>query len=177
MKKKLKIIGTIIAFIICFPMHFIYSNFPNFITSIFFPVNESIWEHMKILFGSIMFVGIIQKIIIILKKENINNICFSNFVGALSSIPIFLLLFLPIYFIIGENMIITIIIMFISIIISQYISYLIINKPDLKLENKTVIFVIIVYIIFTILTYFPLKNDIFIDSTSNTSGINQSEKK
>lgn len=169
--KTLKIIGTIIALILPFPLHFLYDLMPNFITSIFLPVNESIWEHMKILFGSIMISSIIQKLIALYKKEKINNICFSNFIAALSSIPIFLILFLPVYYIIGENMIVTIIIMFISIIISEIMSYKIIHMKNFNLENKTIIFVIFVYIIFGLLTYYPLKIDLFLDTQTNTYGI------
>ena len=169
--KKLKIIGTIIALVLPFLLHFLYDLIPSFITSIFLPVNESIWEHMKILFGSIILSGVIQKIIAIIKNEKINNICFSNFIAAIFSIPVFLILFLPVYSIIGENMIITIIIMFITIILSEILSYKIINMNDFKLENKTIIFVIIVYIIFGILTYNPIKIDLFKDSTNNTYGI------
>ena len=96
--RKLKIIGVVVAFFLCFPFHFIYDRFPSFVTSIFAPVNESIWEHMKILFGSIILSGVIQKIIVVSKRLEFNNICFSNFVGAISSIPIFLIIFLPIYY-------------------------------------------------------------------------------
>ena len=170
-KKKLKIIGTILAFLLCFPMHFVYDLFPNFFTSIFFPVNESIWEHMKILFGSIIISGIIQKIIVLIKKEKINNICFSNFIAALVSIPIFLIMFLPIYYFINENFIITIIIMLLSIIFSEFISYIIINKKDLNKEKTTIYLVIIVYIIFAIFTYYPLRTNLFIDPITETYGI------
>ena len=128
---------------------------------------------MKILFTSIILSGVIQKIIVILKKEKINNICFSNFIGAISSIPIFLVMFLPIYYIIGENMIVAITIMLLSIIIAEIISYIIMNKEDFKFENKTIFFVITVYIIFTILTYYPLEIDLFMDPKTHTYGINK----
>lgn len=172
-KKFLKILGVIIAFLLCFPLHFLYDKIPCFLTSIIAPVNESIFEHMKILFSSIILSGIIQKIIVIIRKEKINNICFSNFIGAISSIPIFLIMFSPIYISIGENLIITIILMLITIIISEIISYKIINKKDLKFENKTIFFVLIIYILFGIFTYFPLKNDFFKDPTNSTYGINK----
>ena len=68
-------------------------------------------------------------------------------------------------------MIITIIIMFIAIILSEILSYKIINMNDFKLENKTIIFVIIVYIIFGFLTYNPIKIDLFKDPTTDTYGI------
>lgn len=170
-KKKLKILSVIIAFGICFPLHFLYDKFPGFLTSIFAPVNASIWEHMKILFGSIILTGVIQKIITIIKKEKINNVCISNFIGALSSIPIYLIMFLPIYYTIGENMIVAISIMLITIIIAEYISYKLMNKEEFKLEHITVLFVIIVYVIFAILTYYPIKNNLFINPETSTYGI------
>lgn len=169
--KKIKIISILIAFALCFPLHFLYDKFPNFITSIFAPVNESIWEHMKILFGSIILTGVIQKIYMIIKKEKINNICFSNLIGALLSIPIYLLIFLPIYSIIGESMVLAISVMLIAIIIAEFISYKIMLVKDLKLEKITIIFVILTYAIFTLLTYYPVKNNLFIDKKTSTYGI------
>ena len=169
--RKLKIIGVVVAFFLCFPFHFIYDRFPSFVTSIFAPVNESIWEHMKILFGSIILSGVIQKIIVASKRLEFNNICFSNFVGAISSIPIFLIIFLPIYYNFGHNLVITIIIMFITIVISEYIAYKIMMMRNLYQENKTILYVVIVYIIFTILTYFPINNNLFIDPITGILGI------
>ncbi|MBQ4634507.1 MAG: hypothetical protein IJB71_04085 [Bacilli bacterium] len=175
-KKKLKIIGAIIAFALCFPLHFLYEKFPNFITSILAPVNQSIWEHMKILFGSIILAGVIQKIIIIVKNEKMNNVCFSNFVGAITSIPIFLIIYLPLYYLIGENMIISISVMLITIIIAEIISYIIMEKRQLNLEKLTIFLVIFVYIIFTILTYYPLKIELFKDPETLEYGINKASE-
>lgn len=169
--KKLKVLGLFVAFGLCFPLHSLYEIIPNFFTSIFLPVNESIWEHMKILFGSIILSSIIQKLIVIFKKKEYKNICFSNFIAALFSIPIFLIMFLPVYAIIGENMVVTIGIMFIALAIAEYISYIIMLKKDLNLENTTIFFVIGVYIIFGLLTYFPLEFNIFMDPKTQQYGI------
>lgn len=169
--KKLKILGIIVAFGLCFPLHFLYEKFPNFVTSILSPVNESIWEHMKLLFGSIILSGVIQKIIMLIRKGKINNICFSNFVAAISSIPIFLIMYLPIYYFIGSKTVINIVVMLIAIILAEIISYKIMNKKDFKLENITIFFAIGIYIIFGILTYYPLKTDLFIDPTTSNYGI------
>ena len=171
MLKRLKILGFVLAFLFCFPLHFVYDKFPSFFTSIFAPVNESIWEHMKILFGSIILSGVIQKIIVIRNKFDFNNICFSNFVAGIFSIPIFLIIFLPIYYLFGHNLSLTIIIMFITIGIAEYISYLIIKCKDFNLENKTILFVILVYILFLLLTYFPFNFDLFIDPITGISGV------
>ena len=37
---------------------------PSTLTAIFFPVNESIWEHMKLLFSAVIMYGIIDYIIL-----------------------------------------------------------------------------------------------------------------
>lgn len=169
--KVLKLIGIIVAFLLCFPLHFLYDKIPCFLTSVIAPVNESIAEHMKILFGSVLVAGVVQKIIVKTKKLNINNVCISNFTAALLSIPIFLVMYLPIYKAIGENFIVTIIIMFVTIVIVEIISYFIMKKEDLKLENMAIIFVITIYIIFGILTYFPPQNELFLDPINLTYGI------
>lgn len=153
-KKKLKILGTIIAFIFCFVFYYLYSEFPCFLTSIFSPVNKDNWEYTKILFSSIIFSGVTQKITVFIKKIKINNICFSNFVGAISSIPIFIILFLLFYNLIKININIIFYLMFITIIIAEIISYIIMGKKDLKLENKTIFFVIFTYVIYLLVTYF-----------------------
>ncbi len=171
MIKKIKIIGTLIAISLTFPLHFLYEKIPNIITSIIAPVNESIFEHMKILFTAILLSGIIQKIYIKHKKLNINNVCISNFLAAISSIFIFLIMFLPYYYLFGKNFIITIIMMIISIILSEVIAYRIILKKDLKLENKTIIFTIIIYCIFAYLTFNPPHINFFIDPLTNLYGI------
>lgn len=55
-----RIIACIGTVILAFIFHFSYDLIPNFITSILFPVNESIWEHMKLLYTSILVYGIID---------------------------------------------------------------------------------------------------------------------
>ena len=169
---KIKIISLINIFILSFICHFMYEKFPNFLFSIIFPVNESIWEHMKILFTSVMLSSILE--IILLKKNNIsaNNYIFSLFVEGIMSIIIFLVIFLPVYGIIGENFVVTILIMLITYIISSFISYKIMIANNYPSLNKISIFLIIlVYIIFAILTFYPIHTPLFYDTLNNYYGI------
>ena len=127
---------------------------------------------MKILFGSILFSGVIQKIIVKVKHLNYKNVCISNVIASISSIPIFLIFYLPIYSLIGEKLLITILLMLVTIIISQLITISIINmKKDLKLENASILFIIIIYLILAYLTYNPLKYELFKDPINNIYGI------
>lgn len=170
---KVKIISIIGTFLLCFITHYIYSIFPNTLFSIFFPVNESIWEHMKMIFTSILLFGIIEYIFLKKFKINHNNYLFSKFIEAFISIPIYLIIFLPIYYKIGENMIIIFIIMIITFIIVEYIGYKIIKMNNLKYINYiSIILIIISYIIFGYLTYHPIKNHLFLDTSKEKYGIN-----
>ncbi len=171
--KKIKFISVIGAFLLCFLTHFIYDKMPNTLFSIFFPVNESIWEHMKMLFTTILLFGIIEYILIIKFNIKVNNYLFSLFIAAICSVPIYLIIFMPIYNRIGENMPIIFIIMIITFIICNFISYKIMNLNKFKYINLiSIILIIISYVIFGYLTYNPIKNSLFFDTALEKYGIN-----
>ena len=171
--KRSRIISSIGIFLLCFLFHFIYHWLPSTLTAIFFPVNESIWEHMKLLFSAVIMYGIIDYIILQKFKIKYNNFFTSLFVSALAIIPIYLIIFLPIYYKTGENMIIAITIMAISIIISQIISYYILKQEHLdKLNIISLILIIVSYIVFAYLTYYPIKNELFFDTQEEKYGLN-----
>lgn len=170
---KSKVISTITIFALCFAFHFVYDVLPSPITAIFFPVNESIWEHIKMLFSAIIFNGLIDYFI--MKKFDIefNNFFLSLFISAFSSIPIFLMIYLPIYYKIGAPMVLNIASLFITIVITQVISFNVQNKNNIKSFNTVSIGLIIVsYIIFGYLTYNPIENDLFFDPMDEVYGLN-----
>lgn len=171
--KRIKIISVIGIFLLCFLTHFIYNLLPNTLFSIFFPVNESIWEHMKMLFSTILLFSIIEYFLI--KKFNIkvNNFLFSKFIEAIISIPIYLVMFLPFYYRFGENMIVIFIMMLITFIIVEFIGYKIMDYKQINNSSIiAIILIIISYIIFGYLTYNPLKNHLFLDTEEEKYGIN-----
>ena len=169
-----KVISTISIIILSFLFHNLYKWVPNNLFAIFFPVNESIFEHMKILFSGICFYSIFEYIILTKNKIKFNNFLFSTFITAILSIIIYLTFFLPVYNIFGENLIFSITLMIIVIIINQIISYYILKSSKIKNVNfLSFILIIITYIIFGYLTYHPLHNYLFIDKSNNTYGINQ----
>ncbi len=61
--KKILLVGLAVTVLVSFPIHFMYNWFPNVLSSIFFPVNESIWEHMKILYTSLLIGGITEGVL------------------------------------------------------------------------------------------------------------------
>lgn len=170
--KKLKILIVIIAFLLSFPIHFVHDIFPSFFTSIFAPVNESIWEHMKIIYTSILLSSIIEYFIY--KKKNIptNNFIISIPISAVVGIVFYLVIYLIIDIFIPHNFFVAIVIMFITYIISNIVSYFILNKKKIPNQKELGISLILIsYIIFTHLTYYPPKTYLFIDQITNTYGL------
>ena len=72
--KKIKILIVFILFGLSFLIHFSYEWIPSFITSVFSPVNESIWEHMKIIFTSTIISAIIEYFIYRNRHIEFNNL-------------------------------------------------------------------------------------------------------
>lgn len=172
--KTIKLIAILNIFLISFPAHFFYNFFPNTITSILFPVNESIFEHMKIIFTSTLIYGLIDYILLKLNNINFNNFLFQLFYTSFISIPIFLIIYLPIRFLIGEYLIITLLLLFITYLISQIISYYLLTTKSMPFLNiLSIPLVIIIYSIFTYLTYNPPKNYLFYDTQTNSYGISK----
>lgn len=171
--KKIKILAVIGIFILSLLSHFAYEIFPNIIFSFIFPVNESIWEHMKILFTSTLLYGIIDYLL--LKKYNIkyNNFNFQLYFTSLIGIPIYLVIYLPLYNLLGESPFISISLLLIVYIITQIVSYNILKEKELKILNIITIPVILLsYLGFIYLTYNPPHTYIFYDITEDKYSIN-----
>ena len=67
--KKIKIINVFFLFFLSFLWHFAYDLIPCKLTALFFPVNESIWEHMKIIYGVLIIGSLLEWFLC--KKNNI----------------------------------------------------------------------------------------------------------
>ncbi len=174
--KNIKLISIFGIFLISFIVHFVYSLFPNVLFSIFFPVNESIWEHMKMISTSIILYGIIDYILIKKNKIVVNNFKSQLFFTSFIAVFIYLIIYLPIYSLIGEKLIISILLLFIVYAIISYISYMMLSSPSYNVFNfLSVYLIIIMYFIYTYLSYFPIHNYIFYDTSENKYGINEYE--
>lgn len=172
MLKKTRIYAVIGIFIISFISHYVFELYPNILVSIFFPVNESIWEHTKILFTSILIYQAIDKIILNKHEIKYNNFYLQSFITAIISIPIYLAIYLPLYHLIGENLFISILIMLITYIIIEIISYYLLKQKEYNIPNYIITtLIILTYIIFIYLTYNPPQNYIFYDIKNQSYSI------
>lgn len=171
MKKSFILINSLLTFIISFFIHGIYEWIPSIITTIF-PVNESIYEHMKLIFLSPLISSSIMYFIYQKKEITYANFFFAFFVSSLFNIIIFYLLYLPIYYDIGENLVVTLIVYFITILLSQWVNYLLIHeRENKKLNFLGLILTILTFIIMNYFTWNPLNDNFFLDPITNTYGI------
>ena len=169
--KKLKIINVVIFFALSFLWHFVYDLIPNFVTAIFFPVNESIWEHMKIIFGVIIFGSLISLILMEKFKIKYNNFYVEIIIKAILGVIFYLAIFIPLYNIFGENMFISITLMLITYIVMEFIGYKILLLDELNIKILPIILIILSYILFALLTFYPPHYSIFFDETKLIYGI------
>lgn len=145
--------------------HFLYDwTGNNRIVGLFTPINESIWEHMKLLF----FPMLIYSLIMILKFRRkysciTSALCFGILTGALL-IPLF---YYAYTYILGNNVFMMDISIFIlSIVIAFGLSYKL--TLSRRLESYTSILgmlVSVLFVCFLVFTYRPPEAAIFQDPT------------
>lgn len=150
--------------------HFFYdwSNY-NIVVGIFFPANESVWEHLKLaLLPTIVcfFAGY--------KFINKNNFYIAMFLILL--IPmVFIIAFFYLYVaIVGKEILfLDISIYFISVCISWYTCYNILNLPSYshKYTALSIIGIILILIAYLLFTLYPPFFTLFKDYNSNSFGL------
>ena len=165
--KKLKIISVIGIFLLSFIVHYGYEILPSFITSIFFPINESLFEHMKLITTCYLIWGLIEYKLL----NNKINFKSNLIISIILNIIIFLIIFYPIYLNFDHNLIVTLFIYLISIIITQIISYYILRYDKEIFLNKYFFFIIgLIILINIIFTYYPINCNFFIDYMNKKIG-------
>lgn len=174
--KKIKIIGVFIIMSLSVLSHFMYEWSNNFIFSILFPVNESIWEHMKLLVTPVLIYALAEYFIYKKKSIKYNNFSLSYGISIIIGIISYLTIYLPIDHFFGHNMIVSITLLFLCYILISYISYLILNAKAIK-YSKTIgaLLIILTYFIFYYLTYYPVHSYMFYDTKNKIYGIKKED--
>lgn len=169
--KKIKIINVVFLFLLSFLWHFMYDWFPNNIFALVFPVNESIWEHMKIIYYCLLLGSVLE--FYLCKKNNIkiNNFYIEAMVKSLLGVIFYLIIFIPLYLWLGESMIISIGLMLVTYVFMEFIGYKILTSEELNINILPVIIIVLGCIMFVILTFYPLHNFLFFDEVKFGYGI------
>ena len=149
---KYEIFSTILIFILGVLFHFIYEwTNNNIFVGIISPVNESIWEHLKLIYIPMVISIILNQIFIKDKKEN--YICAKTkgiFVGMA-----FIVIFYYTYSgIIGKNIdMLNILSFFIATIIAEYYSYKNILKNISCNKILSILLLVMIFLLFVIFNF------------------------
>lgn len=168
---KFEIFSIISIFILGTLLHFTFewSN-QNALIGNFSAVNESTWEHLKLLFFPMLITTIIGYFY--LRKSTPSFLC-ARVYAIISSIIFTIVFFYTYTGILGTNIaILNIATFYIATIIGEYISYKIMLS-DFNRDNKTsLIILFLLFICFIIFTYFPPKIGLFEDPLTSISNKN-----
>ena len=161
--------AQIIVIIICLflgtLLHFTYEwSGENSFVGIFSAVNESIWEHLKLVFYPMLLMAIIEYFYV---QKITNNYLEAKTIGIFSAMSFIVVTFYTYTGIVGTNFsLINILIFIISIILGEWIAYKFMTREDesTTLSKILSIAILVFFIIcFTVFTYNPPVANIFRD--------------
>ena len=172
---KIELIVTILELILGTLLHFIYEwSGNNVIIASFSAVNESVWEHLKLVFYPMLILGLIEYYFV---KNIANNYIEAKAIGTFTAISFIVISFFTYTGIIGTNFfIIDILIFIISIILGEWTSYkLMKRKNESTIQTKILAGGILIFLLscFIILTYVTPQVNLFRDFTNGTYGITE----
>ena len=168
------ILATIALGTLC---HFVYQlSGDNFIVGMIAPINESVWEHLKIVFFPFIIIGLLAYTKI---KPNKSNYWTGQLVGSLAGMLIVFFGFYLYSSIIGESLIIDILLYYVSIIIAMFVAWWIVihTKRIKRLEAISIIGLVLVSVILIYLTISPPSLSPFIEESSGLYGIYKNQSK
>lgn len=155
-------------------LHFTYElSGENSIIASFSAVNESVWEHLKLLFFPMLLTTIIGYFYI---GKNVPNFLCSKMIGIITAMLFTVIFFYTYSGILGNNIaIIDISLFFVATILGEYVAYKLMNST-FKCNTKIAIFaLILIGICFLTFTYSAPKIGIFKDPITKTYGIVKNE--
>lgn len=156
-------------------LHFTYQwSGENLIVASFSAVNESVWEHLKLVFYPMLLMAIIEYFVV---KKIANNYIEAKTIGIFSSISFIVVSFFTYTGIIGTNfLLIDILIFIISIVLGEWISYkLMKRKNESTKQSKILASIIIIFLLicFITCTYYTPEVNFFRDFTTGVYGIDK----
>lgn len=172
-KKKIKnyqIFSVIFTFILGSLLHFTYKlSGENLLIASFSAINESVWEHLKLLYFPMLLTTIIGYYYI---GKDIPNFLCSKALGIITSMVFIVIFFYTYSGILGKSIsFIDISSFFIAVILGEYLTYKLITCK-FKCNSRISIFILVVlFFCFIFFTFFTPNIGIFKDPITGQYGI------
>lgn len=153
-------------------LHFLFDwTSGNFSVSFFSAINESVWEHLKLLFFPMLITTIIGFVFL---RPNYPNFLFAQAISILASLAFIIIFFYTYTGIIGEHIpLLDIGSFFFAIFIALFIFNKLIYKEHIFTGSGFIAFLCIftLCVSFIVFTYFTPHIPLFKDTTDNTYGV------
>ena len=166
-------IGVAIGGIILAPLlHFLYHwTGENGFIAAFSATNESVWEHLKLVFFPMLVLGIVEYFFV---KDKVNNYIEAKVIGIFATISFVVVVFYTYTGMLGTNFFLFDILIFIaSILLGEWIAYQFFLRPEETTTlSKVLSFVIFGLLLFSFIfaTYFPTEVNFFRDKITGEYG-------
>lgn len=172
--KKWRFAGIITIISLGFLLHYVYPwTDASKIVGLFVPVNESVWEHLKLGYWSVVLFSIAEYLQL---KNSVNNYYLAKLIGVLTLEITILLIFYGYTFIAGENIFLMDISSYVmGVVVCQHLTY---NLFQLKqfpkfFDRISPVAFIAIGILFGVTTCYPPHAVIFMDNSTKTFGISK----
>lgn len=170
---KSEIIGVLFCLVLGTLLHFAYQwSGKNLFVASFSAVNESVWEHLKLVFYPMLFMAIIEYFFV---KKIVNNYIEAKTIGIFMAMSFVIVSFFTYTGIIGTHfLILDILIFIISIILGEWIAYrLMKRKNESTIQSKILASFITVFLLicFIVCTYVTPTVNLFRDFETGIYGI------
>jgi len=162
------IISAVILFGLGALFHFVYGWIKNPFIAWFFPTNESIFEHTKLLVFPFSLYCLYD---VLINKKELGVSLFRLNVSIAAGTLFLVTFYYTISGILGRNVaFINILDLFISLLLGLYVQHKIPDNGDYNITNNAIVYGCIILFL-VVMTYFPLGIAFFYDFSSNKYGI------
>jgi hypothetical protein len=172
--KRWSIAGIITITISGFLLHYLFSWTNGSKTiGLFVPVNESVWEHLKLGYWSIVLFSLFEYLQL---RNSVKNYFLAKIIGVLALEITIIIIFYGYTYIAGKDIFLIDITSYVLGVIScQYLTYIFLKrKPfSLLISRISLTAFIAIGILFGVITYYPPHIALFKDPNNNTYGINK----
>ena len=165
------IIVVLVCLVLGTLLHFTYEwSGEDKIVAIYSAVNESTWEHLKLVFYPMTIMAIIGAFVI---KKQKNNYWAGQAIGILTAMTFITVFFYTYTGIIDKNFAILDIASFIvAILLGEYVTYKIItSEKKYDMEKISTVLIIALFLSFLVYTYNPPKIQYFKDPINGSYGV------
>ncbi|KAB3532744.1 hypothetical protein F8154_11390 [Alkaliphilus pronyensis] len=151
-----ELVGVFIIFVLGTIFHFAYDWLGNIkALGFIFPVNESVWEHLKMVFGPFIIFSVFEYCFI---NKSFNKMIVAKTLAIFSACIAIILLHNGYRLILGHHVvIIDIVIFLLSIVFGQFLSYKILSgsHPRMFTIDLSYLCIFLLFVAFIFLTYNP----------------------